>query len=64
MAYENASNKISEMLDVLGQQEGSILVRRADKWEALPPGPQGYVLAINDQGQPEWMHPDDTALST
>lgn len=48
---------LQQLLDVIGSDEGSILVRGPDRWIALKPGPIGYVLIINEGGFPEWRDP-------
>ena len=48
---------IQRMLDVLGATPGGILIRGPDRWIVLPPGPTGWVLAINAGGFPEWTDP-------
>lgn len=45
------------LLDVLGTEPGSILMRGPDLWIALPPGNIGDVLVIGDTGLPEWRDP-------
>lgn len=46
--------RISRSLDVFSQVPGSMLVRGAEVWEELLPGPEGYVLSIVD-GRPAWV---------
>lgn len=48
---------LQKLLDVLGDEPGSILVRGPDRWIALPPGNLGDVLVIGDGGVPEWRDP-------
>lgn len=47
------------LLDHLGQQPGSLIVRGPKYWQALPPGKIGQVLAIGDDNMPGWYWPDD-----
>jgi hypothetical protein len=49
-----AMQDVSEILDILGQEPGMILVRGEQWWTALPPGPDGSVLAVIG-GQPVWL---------
>jgi len=51
--------RLRKALDVLGQEPGSILVRGANRWKALPPGEIGQVLAIGEDGMPGWYWPDE-----
>lgn len=49
--------RLQNLLDVLSDEPGAILVRGPDTWIALPPGPVGYVLVIGDGGVPTWADP-------
>lgn len=55
--------RISRSLDVFSQVPGSMLVRGAEVWEELLPGPEGYVLRISD-GVPKWMPGGGGGLSS
>lgn len=47
---------VSESLDAISQQVGSILVRTLDGWSWIPPGPEGYVLTSNGPANlPTWQ---------
>lgn len=49
---------VSESLDALGQTIGSIIVRAADGWTILEPGPEGYILTSHGPDQlPSWEPP-------
>jgi len=49
---------VSDALDALGQTVGAILIRTADGWTELPPGPAGYVLtSTGETTPPEWRPP-------
>lgn len=54
---ETDLKNLQALLDVIGNVQGSILVRGPDRWIALEPGPIGYVLVIGDGGVPEWQDP-------
>ena len=55
MAY---GDKVSEALDSLGYEVGSIMVRTDDGWRYLPPGNPGQVLTSNGPGvPPSWETP-------
>lgn len=49
--------RLQAVLDVIGAEPGSILVRGPHVWVALPPGNLGDVLVIGDGGIPEWRDP-------
>ena len=44
--------RLQRILDVIGSDPGSILVRGPDVWIALKPGTTGDILVINDGGMP------------
>lgn len=44
----------STVLDAIGWQEGTILFRGPETWDALTPGTPGQVLAIDEAGNPYW----------
>lgn len=49
---------VSEALDSLSQQVGTILVRTREGWVPIEPGPAGYVLTSLGPDQiPEWRPP-------
>lgn len=48
---------LQEFLDVLSQTPGAIIYRGADSWEALEPGPVGYILSLNASQIPYWRDP-------
>lgn len=48
-----ARNDISQLLDVLGFQPGTILFRGPEYWQGLPPGNDGQALVLQD-GLPVW----------
>jgi len=52
-------SRLQAIMDVIGSEPGSILVRGPDMWIALPPGNVGDILVINDGAMPEWMSYDD-----
>lgn len=53
-----AQTKVSESLDVLGNDEGVILVRSDGLWIALQPGTEGQVLTAHGSGvMPTWEDP-------
>lgn len=54
---EDTFDQLQRLLDAIGQEPGSILIRGADRWIALPPGEVGDVLTINDGGMPAWVAP-------
>lgn len=54
--------RLQRLLDVIGSQEGSILVRGPDRWIALVPGEIGQVLAIGQGGVPQWVDPEQLDL--
>lgn len=54
---ETDAARLRKIMDVIGSEPGSILVRGPDMWIALPPGNVGDVLVINDGGMPEWTDP-------
>jgi len=56
--------RLQQMLDLLGDVPGSILVRGPDRWLSLPPGPIGYVLVIGAGGVPEWVDPSTVPFPT
>jgi hypothetical protein len=49
--------RLQALLDLIGTTPGAILVRGPDKWIALLPGTEGYVLAVGAGGLPEWTDP-------
>lgn len=51
--------KMQKILDVIGNEEGSILMRGPHRWVALKPGNKGDVLVIGDSMLPEWRAPED-----
>lgn len=54
--------RLQRVLDVIGAEPGSILVRGPSKWIALPPGNLGDVLVIGDGGLPEWRDPAEVSF--
>lgn len=50
-----ATQNVSEALDAIGSLPGGIMVRTAERWLWLPPGPVGYVLAMQADGLPAWQ---------
>lgn len=56
---EQDYERLQRILDVIGNQPGSILVRGPDVWIALPPGNIGDVLVIGEGAMPEWRDPAD-----
>lgn len=49
---------VSEALDAISQTPGTILVRTAQGWIAIQPGPEGYVLtSTGPDSPPEWRPP-------
>lgn len=46
--------RISRSLDVFSQVPGSLLVRGDEVWDAILPGPEGYVLRMSE-GRPKWL---------
>lgn len=52
-----SARALQELLDAIGQIPGSILYRNNRYWEALPPGPEGWVLVMGESGLPEWADP-------
>lgn len=48
---------VSDWLDILGSEPGSILYRDTDGWRVLPPGNPGQVLEVNSENLPEWVDP-------
>lgn len=46
---------ISAVLDALGQTPGDLLVRGENFWTNIPMGEPGQVLAINEEGEYEWV---------
>lgn len=61
--YQLASRyELTELLDILGFEPGSVLFRGPEFWEALPPGQVGQVLTAGDAGTPvRWANPSGTA---
>lgn len=49
--------RLQQLLDVIGNTPGAILVRGPERWIALQPGPEGWVLAIGPGAVPEWTDP-------
>lgn len=56
------ASRLQRILDTLGSEEGSILVRGPDIWFALPPGNWGDVLVIGAGGVPEWVAPSEVTF--
>lgn len=55
MAY---NSEVSQALDALGFEVGSILIRTEDGWRAIEPGTSGQVLTSNGPGMPPtWENP-------
>ena len=53
---ERARDVMSESLDIIAQKPGSLLVRGAEFWQALLPGPAGYVLTSQGpDAVPAWQ---------
>lgn len=49
---------VSEALDALSQEVGSILCRGPDGWVVIPAGAPGQVLTSNGEGDiPSWQDP-------
>ncbi len=61
----NATVPVSHALDVLGTVEGSLLVRRIDRWRTLTPpvGHDGWVLGVNGEYPPHWVEPSTVMLA-
>ncbi len=62
MGDENVSvitERLRKALDVIGDEPGMILVRGEDRWEALPAGQVGQVLAIGRDFMPGWYWLDE-----
>jgi len=53
---------LNKLLDVIGAEPGSILIRGPDRWIALAPGNIGDVLVINEGAIPEWRDPADVTF--
>lgn len=54
----SAINNVSQALDALGADVGSVLVRYDDYWLQLPPGTPGQVLTSQGPGLPPvWLDP-------
>lgn len=47
--------KASAALDVFSQNQGAILYRGPDGWQALESPGEGYALVTDDQGYPTWV---------
>lgn len=54
--------ELQRLLDLIGDEPGSILVRGPDKWIALHPGNLGDVLVIGDGAIPEWVDPSTVSF--
>lgn len=50
-----AVTDVSELLDAIGQTPGDLMVRGETWWQALPKGPPGTVLSVNEDGDYEWV---------
>jgi hypothetical protein len=49
---------VQQLLDSIGSQPGTMLVRTVDEWQALIPGTAGQVLTLRaDSGLPDWADP-------
>lgn len=49
---------VSEALDSISQTVGAILIRTANGWQVIPPGPAGYILvSTGPDTPPEWQPP-------
>ncbi len=60
-----AIQDISDSLDVLAQEVGSVLVRALDRWRAPDPGDVGDVLTYQGPTAiPTWSGPSSTGVST
>lgn len=46
--------KVSESLDILSQQPGSILARGETYWAEIPAGDEGQILVMGPDGLPSW----------
>lgn len=51
------STGVSQDLDVLGTEPGSIALRGDQWWATLPPGVPGSVLTVDADGNPMWKAP-------
>lgn len=50
--------EVSGVLDILGDDQGSVLYRDETQWDALPPGTAGDVLTTAGVGaNPSWQTP-------
>lgn len=49
--------RLREALEVFSTSPGAILFRGPDRWQALEPGPLGWVLIIGSDGLPTWEDP-------
>lgn len=63
MTDQTDAGLLQAVLDVIGDTEGSILIRGPDRWIALPPGNIGDVLVVGDGGFPEWRDPADVPFA-
>jgi len=54
-----AAREISEALDAIGREPGSIAYRAADRWHGLPPGEKGDILSLDENRTPVWRQPSN-----
>lgn len=48
---------IQLLLDILSDEPGAIIYRGPNMWEALPPGPIGSTLRLDEDQLPFWDPP-------
>lgn len=53
----DTEQSIQAYLDSLSQLPGTILYRDQLEWKALPPGQEGSILTLGDDGLPAWDSP-------